>query len=188
MWTDEPYLFHSRISAMMNLKLLNPRTVLMAVQDAYHRGDAPLAAVEGYIRQILGWREYVHGVYWLHMPQYLEENALEAHEDLPDLYWTGDTDMNCLKHAVGQTLEYGYAHHIQRLMVNGLFSLLFGVKPVEIHKLVSGDLLGCSGVGRASERAGYVAICGRRLYGLKTLCCNRQVHFPDEQLLCGLPL
>jgi deoxyribodipyrimidine photolyase-related protein len=134
MWTDEPYLFHSRISAMMNLKLLNPRTVLMAVEDAYHRGHAPLSAVEGYIRQILGWREYVHGVYWLHMPQYLEENAFEAHEDLPDLYWTGDTDMNCLKQAVGQTLEYGYAHHIQRLMVNGLFSLLFGVKPVEIHR------------------------------------------------------
>jgi deoxyribodipyrimidine photolyase-related protein len=134
MWTNEPYLFHSRISAMMNLKLLNPRTVLMAVQDAYHRGHTSLAAAEGYIRQVLGWREYVHGVYWLHMPQYLEENALEAYEDLPDLYWTGDTDMNCLKHAVGQTLEYGYAHHIQRLMVNGLFSLLFGVKPVQIHK------------------------------------------------------
>lgn len=134
MWTNEPYLFHSRISAMMNLKLLNPRTVLMAVQDAYHRSDTSLAAAEGYIRQVLGWREYVHGVYWLHMPQYLEENALEAFEELPDLYWTGDTDMNCLKHAVGQTLEYGYAHHIQRLMVNGLFSLLFGVKPIEIHK------------------------------------------------------
>jgi deoxyribodipyrimidine photolyase-related protein len=119
---------------MMNLKLLNPRTVLMAVEDAYHRGHAPLAAAEGYVRQVLGWREFVHGVYWLHMPQYLEENALEAHEDLPDFYWTGETDMNCLKHAVGQTLEYGYAHHIQRLMVNGLFSLLFGVKPVEIHK------------------------------------------------------
>lgn len=134
MWTNEPYLFHSRISAMMNLKLLNPRIVLMAAEDAYHRGHAPLSAVEGYIRQILGWREYVHGVYWLHMPQYLDENALEAYEDLPDLYWTGETDMNCLKQAIGQTLEYGYAHHIQRLMVNGLFSLLFGVKPVEIHR------------------------------------------------------
>lgn len=134
MWTEEPYLFHSRISAMMNLKLLNPRTVLMAVEDAYHRGRAPLAAVEGYTRQILGWREYIRGVYWLHMPKYLHENALQATEELPDFYWTGETDMNCLKHAVGQTLEFGYAHHIQRLMVTGLFSLLFGVKPVEIHK------------------------------------------------------
>ena len=134
MWTDEPVLFHSRLSALMNLKILNPRTVLMAVQDAYHSGHAPLAAAEGYIRQILGWREYIRGVYWLHMPQYLEENALDAHEDLPDLYWTGETDMNCLKQAVGQTLAYGYAHHIHRLMVTGLFSLLFGVKPIEIHK------------------------------------------------------
>lgn len=134
MWTDEPYLFHSRLSALMNLKLLNPRKVLMAVEDAYHCGRAPLAATEGYVRQILGWREYIRGVYWLRMPQYLQENALDAHEDLPDLYWTGQTEMNCLKQSVGQTLEYGYAHHIHRLMVTGLFSLLFGVKPIEIHK------------------------------------------------------
>ncbi len=134
MWTDEPYLFHSRLSAMMNLKLLNPRKVLMAVQDAYQSGYAPLAAAEGYVRQILGWREYIRGVYWLHMPQFLHENALDAQEELPDLYWTGDTDMNCLKQAVGQTLKYGYAHHIHRLMVTGLFSLLFGVRPIEIHK------------------------------------------------------
>ena len=134
MWTGEPYLFHSRISALLNVKLLDPRRVLVDVQDAFHRDAAPLAAVEGYVRQILGWREYIRGVYWLHMPQYLEDNQLDAHEDLPDLYWTAETDMNCLKQAVGQTLEYGYAHHIQRLMVTGLFSLLFGVKPVEIHK------------------------------------------------------
>ena len=134
MWTGEPYLFHSRISALMNVKLLDPRKVLVDVEDAYHRDAAPLAAVEGYVRQILGWREYIRGVYWLHMPQYLEDNHLNAHEDLPDLYWTADTDMNCLKQAVGQTLEYGYAHHIQRLMVTGLFALLFGVKPIEIHK------------------------------------------------------
>jgi deoxyribodipyrimidine photolyase-related protein len=134
MWTDEPYLFHSRLSALMNLKLLNPRTVLMAVQDAYQSGHAPLSATEGYVRQILGWREYIRGVYWYRMPQYLEENALDAQESLPDLYWTADTDMECLRQAVGQTLEYGYAHHIHRLMVTGLFSLLFGVRPVEIHK------------------------------------------------------
>ena len=134
MWTDEPTLYHSHISATMNLKLLDPHTVLPAIQDAYHRGDAPLAAVEGFIRQVLGWREYIRGVYWTYMPGYLEENALDATEELPDFYWTGDTDMNCLRHAVGQTLAYGYAHHIQRLMVTGLYSLLFGVKPVEIHK------------------------------------------------------
>ncbi len=134
MWTDQPFLYHSRLSALMNLKMLNPRRVLIAVQDAYQRGQAPLSAVEGYVRQILGWREYIRGVYWLHMPQYLYENALDAHQGLPDLYWNGDTDMNCLKQAVGHTLEYGYAHHIHRLMVTGLFSLLFGVRPIEIHR------------------------------------------------------
>ncbi len=134
MWTEEPFLYHSRLSGAMNLKLLNPRRVLMAVEDAYHRGHAPLPAVEGFIRQILGWREYIRGVYWTQMPAYAEKNALHANEKLPDLYWTGQTDMECLRQTIGQTLEYGYAHHIQRLMVTGLYSLLFGVHPLEIHK------------------------------------------------------
>lgn len=134
MWTDEPYLFHSRLSGLLNLKLLNPRTVLMAAEDAYHRGEAPIASVEGFIRQILGWREYVRGIYWTQMPKYLARNALQARQNLPDFYWTGDTDMNCLRQAIGQTLTHGYAHHIQRLMVTGLYALLFGVKPVEVHK------------------------------------------------------
>jgi deoxyribodipyrimidine photolyase-related protein len=134
MWTDQPFLYHSRVSAAMNLKLLNPRRVVMAVEDAYHKGAAPLASVEGFIRQVLGWREYVRGIYWAFMPDYLEKNALNATEKLPDFYWDGKTDMNCLKQAVGQTLEHGYAHHIQRLMVTGLFALLFGVDPVEVHK------------------------------------------------------
>lgn len=134
MWTDQPFLYHSRISATMNLKLLNPRAVVMAVEDAYHRGHAPLAAVEGFIRQILGWREYVRGVYWRFMPEYIERNALAAKEKLPDFYWDGKTDMQCLRQAIGETLAYGYAHHIQRLMVTGLFALLFGVDPVEVHK------------------------------------------------------
>ena len=134
MWTDEPFLHHSRISAAMNLKLINPRRVVMAVEDGYRRGNAPLAAAEGFIRQILGWREYVRGIYWTFMPQYLEHNALQATEKLPDFYWDGRTDMECLRQSIGQTLEYGYAHHIQRLMVTGLYSLLFGVDPMEIHK------------------------------------------------------
>ena len=134
MWTDEPFLYHSRISAAMNLKLLNPRRVLMAVEDAYRRGHVPLAAAEGYIRQILGWREYVRSVYWTYMPEYVDRNALQATERLPDFYWDGDTNMECLRQSVGQTLRFGYAHHIQRLMVTGLYSLLFGVDPVEIHK------------------------------------------------------
>ncbi len=134
MWTGKPFLYHSRLSATMNLKLLNPRSVVTAVEDAYHRGDAPLAAAEGYIRQIIGWREYVRGIYWTFMPEYIERNALQAQEKLPDFYWDGKTDMNCLKQVVGETLAHGYAHHIQRLMVTGLFALLFGVHPVEVHK------------------------------------------------------
>ncbi len=134
MWTGEPYLYHARISATMNLKLLDPRAVVMEVEDAYGRGCAPLAAVEGFIRQVIGWREYVRGVYWTFMPEYIERNALDAHEKLPDLYWDAQTDLNCLAQVVGQTLKHGYAHHIQRLMVAGLFSLLFGVNPVEVHK------------------------------------------------------
>jgi len=133
MWTDEPYLYHSRISAAMNLKLLDPRDVIRSAEAAYHAGIAPLNAVEGFIRQVLGWREYVRGIYWLHMPEYLERNALKADAPLPEFYWTGDTEMNCLRQAVGQTLEYGYAHHIQRLMVTGLFSLLLGVDPKALH-------------------------------------------------------
>jgi len=134
MWTDEPYLYHSRISAAMNLKLLDPRDVIRSAEAAYHAGIAPLNAAEGFIRQVLGWREYVRGIYWLHMPEYLERNALNATGPLPGFYWTGETDMNCLRQAIGQTLEYGYAHHIQRLMVTGLFSLLLGVDPKAVHE------------------------------------------------------
>ncbi|MFT5837026.1 MAG: deoxyribodipyrimidine photolyase-related protein [Candidatus Azotimanducaceae bacterium] len=134
MWTDEPWLYHSLISTSLNLKLLNPREVVDAAQQAYCDGNAPLAAVEGFIRQILGWREYVRGIYWMHMPEYLERNAMEAHEPLPEFYWTGETDLECLKQSIGQTLEHGYAHHIQRLMVTGLYALLLGVDPKKVHE------------------------------------------------------
>jgi deoxyribodipyrimidine photolyase-related protein len=133
MWTDEPVLYHSRLSALMNLKLLNPRDAVIAAEQAFHDGHAPIEAVEGYIRQILGWREYVRGIYWRFMPEYLDRNHLDAHEPLPWFYWNGKTDMECMRQALGQTLRYGYAHHIQRLMVTGLFALLFGVEPKQIH-------------------------------------------------------
>jgi deoxyribodipyrimidine photolyase-related protein len=105
-----------------------------AAEEAYHAGRAPLNAVEGFIRQILGWREYVRGIYWHYMPQYLQRNALQAQEKLPDFYWTGETDMQCLRQAIRQTLDYGYAHHIQRLMVTGLYALLLGVDPQQVHE------------------------------------------------------
>jgi deoxyribodipyrimidine photolyase-related protein len=134
MWPGEPWLYHSQLSAALNLKLLDAREVVQAAEAAYHAGRAPLTSVEGFIRQILGWREYVRGIYWTQMPAYLERNALDANEQLPDWYWTGDTDMACLREAITQTLRHGYAHHIQRLMVTGLFALMLGVRPQRVHE------------------------------------------------------
>jgi len=134
MRTGEPFLFHSRLSSALNLKLLDPRTALDAVETAYSDGDVPINSAEGFVRQILGWREFVRGIYWHHMPDYLHGNALDAHQPLPAFYWDGQTDMNCLRECIGQTLKYGYAHHIQRLMVSGLFALLLGVEPREVHR------------------------------------------------------
>lgn len=134
MWMDEPWLYHSWISSSLNLKLLNPREAVDAAETAGRNGTVPLAAAEGFIRQILGWREYVRGIYWTRMPDYLELNTLEANEPLPDFYWTGKTELNCLRQVIGQTLKNGYAHHIQRLMVTGLYALLLGVDPKRVHE------------------------------------------------------
>ncbi|MEM7452931.1 MAG: cryptochrome/photolyase family protein [Planctomycetota bacterium] len=134
MWTEQPFLYHSRLSAAMNLKILDPRDVVHAAIEAFENGEAPLAAVEGFVRQIIGWREYVRGVYWAYMPGYLERNSMSASQDLPEFYWSGKTEMTCLSDAIGQTLKYGYAHHIQRLMVTGLYALLLGVDPKQVHQ------------------------------------------------------
>ncbi|MBJ7497960.1 MAG: cryptochrome/photolyase family protein, partial [Gemmataceae bacterium] len=134
MWMNQPWLYHSRLAAAMNLHILHPLKVITQAEDYFKSGKAPLAAVEGFIRQILGWREYVRGIYWLYMPQYLERNTLNANHDLPAFFWTANTDLNCLNQAIGQTLKHGYAHHIQRLMITGLFCLLYGVKPTQVHE------------------------------------------------------
>ncbi|MBE7939566.1 MULTISPECIES: cryptochrome/photolyase family protein [Ramlibacter] len=133
MWTGEPWLNHSLLSSAMNLHLLDPREVVAAAEAAYREGRVPLASAEGFIRQVLGWREYVRGIYWMEMPGYLERNALGATQPLPAWYWTGDTAMACLRDALTQTLRHGYAHHIQRLMVTGLYALLLGVDPKQVH-------------------------------------------------------
>jgi deoxyribodipyrimidine photolyase-related protein len=133
MWGGQPWLYHALVSSSLNLKLLDPREVVAAAEAAYRAGNVPLASAEGFIRQVLGWREYVRGIYWLRMPGYLELNALQAHEPLPAFYWSGRTPMRCLADAIGQTLEHGYAHHIQRLMVTGLYALLLGVEPRQVH-------------------------------------------------------
>ena len=133
-WTGEPWLYHSRLSQAMNMKLLDPRDVVAGAERIWRAGKAPLEATEGFIRQVLGWREYVRGIYWHFMPEYEQRNTLGADRPLPHLYWTADTEMNCLKDALTQTLRHGYAHHIQRLMVTGLFAMLLGVKPQEVHR------------------------------------------------------
>ena len=134
MWTDAPFLSHSLLAASLNLKLLHPMEVIQAAESAYGKGLAPIESVEGFIRQVLGWREYVRGIYWTQMPDYLDRNHLEATLPLPKFYWTGETDMQCLRQVIDQTFRYGYAHHIQRLMVTGLYALLSGVRPREVHE------------------------------------------------------
>lgn len=130
----ERFLYHSVLSTSINIGLLNPLAVCRAAEQAYYNGKAPLNAVEGFIRQIIGWREYVRGIYWLEGPSYAERNFLQAARALPGFYWTGNTRMACVRAAVLQTKEEAYAHHIQRLMVTGTFALLAGVRPKEVHE------------------------------------------------------
>ncbi|MEY4757848.1 MAG: hypothetical protein RJA34_2746 [Pseudomonadota bacterium] len=129
MWTDMPWGWHSLLSVALNLHLLDPREVVAAAEAAYHQHGLPLASVEGFIRQVLGWREFVRGVYWLDMPGLQEANHFDHHRALPDWYWTGQTRMACMREVIQQSLRHGYAHHIQRLMVTGQFALLAEIKP-----------------------------------------------------------
>ncbi|MCI2245806.1 cryptochrome/photolyase family protein [Xanthomonas sp. PPL568] len=134
MSTRSPRLFHSQLSFALNTKMLRPQELVQRALAAYAAGAAPLAAVEGFVRQILGWREYVRGIYWAHMPGYEARNALGHDTRLPAWFWTGDTHMRCLHHAIGQSLQDAYAHHIQRLMVIGNFALLAGLDPAAVHR------------------------------------------------------
>lgn len=132
MWSGTPWGWHSLLSCSLNMHLLDPREVIAAAEASYREGRAPLAGVEGFVRQILGWREFIRGVYWLEMPGLAAANHYGHQRALPGWYWTGKTDMACLADAIGQTLEHGYAHHIQRLMVTGLFSLLAEIEPQQV--------------------------------------------------------
>ena len=130
----EPWMYHSHLSFYINCGLLLPLECVQKAEQAYHDGKAPLNAVEGFIRQIIGWREYVRGIYWLKMPEYAQENFFNAKRDLPEFYWTGETKMNCLRQCVNETKENAYAHHIQRLMVLGNFALLAGIEPKQVNE------------------------------------------------------
>jgi deoxyribodipyrimidine photolyase-related protein len=133
MWTQTPFGWHSLISSSINLHLLHPFEVIEKAEAAFRFKRVDLASAEGFIRQILGWREFIRGMYWLDMPKMREENFLQATRELPKWFWTGSTDMNCLKDSIGQTMNYGYAHHIQRLMVIGNFALLAGLRPQQVE-------------------------------------------------------
>ena len=130
----EAWMYHSHVSLYLNCGLLTPSEVINAVENEYYKGLAPLNSVEGFIRQILGWREFIRGIYWLKMPAYYELNHLKANRRLPDFYWTGETKMNCMASAINDTIKYSYAHHIQRLMVLGNFALLTGLSPKEVNE------------------------------------------------------
>lgn len=134
MLRDNRFLYHSFLAAYINIGLLSPIEVCMAAEREYHTGHAPLNAVEGFIRQIIGWREYVRGIYFLHGPEYTASNALGHTRPLPAMYWGAKTHMNCMAHAVAQTRDDAYAHHIQRLMVTGNFALLAGIDPAQVHE------------------------------------------------------
>ena len=133
MQCGEDFLFHALLSPCINIGLLSPREVCEAALSAWAKSAAPLAATEGFLRQILGWREYVRGIYWLRMPGYAATNVLEANRHLPDFYWTGETDLRCLREAIEGTRRNAYAHHIQRLMITGNFALLAGIAPAEVE-------------------------------------------------------
>ncbi|MEA9977298.1 cryptochrome/photolyase family protein [Pseudomonas sp. 10B1] len=128
----EPFLFHARISAALNIGLLDVRQLCAEVESEYRQGRVPLNAAEGFIRQLIGWREYVRGIYWLRMPEYAGLNTFGNSRVLPEFYWTGSTNMRCMSQVIGQTMEFGYAHHIQRLMITGNFALLAGILPKAI--------------------------------------------------------
>jgi deoxyribodipyrimidine photolyase-related protein len=133
MLAGEPYLYHSLISSYLNAGLLLPLEICQKAENAYRTGKAPLNAVEGFIRQILGWREYIRGIYWHFMPDYAERNALNATRNLPEFYWTAKTGMFCLAEAVRHTRDHAYAHHIQRLMITGNFALLSGLDVKQVQ-------------------------------------------------------
>jgi deoxyribodipyrimidine photolyase-related protein len=134
MKTGEPFLYHSVISPYLNIGLLTAREICVAAEKAWRMGRAPLNAVEGFVRQILGWREYVRGIYWHQMPSYVQTNALTATRALPSFYWTGETAMACMRETIIDTRKHAYAHHIQRLMVTGNFALLAGIAPHAIEE------------------------------------------------------
>ena len=132
MMSDEPFMFHSLLSAYLNAGLLDPMECVIEAEKLYSTENIPLNSVEGFIRQIIGWREFIRGIYWSNMPHYKELNYFENSRNLPEFFWSGNTDMHCIQQSVDSTRKYAYAHHIQRLMVTGNFAMLAGISPSQI--------------------------------------------------------
>jgi deoxyribodipyrimidine photolyase-related protein len=133
MWEGEPFLYHSALSSSLNLKLLGPMQCVEAAVAAYDSGKVAINNVEGFVRQIIGWREFIRGVYYREGEDYPARNTLDQHGDLPWFFWTGETEMNCLRHCLGDVVNHAYSHHITRLMVIGNFALIAGVHPAHVH-------------------------------------------------------
>ncbi|MAF30993.1 MAG: cryptochrome/photolyase family protein [Magnetococcales bacterium] len=189
----QPWMYHAHISFYINCGLLNPKECIDAAIKAYQQNKAPLNAVEGFVRQILGWREYVRGIYWLKMPEYTQQNFFNAQRPLPQFYWDGNTKMNCLKQCVTETKQNAYAHHIQRLMVLGNFALLAGLNPKEVNEWyllvyadayewvelpnVSGMILFADGGYLASKP---YAAGGNYINKMSNYCQNCQYNIKDK--------
>jgi deoxyribodipyrimidine photolyase-related protein len=171
---ESPWLFHSVIALYLNIGLLDPGPVCQQVESVWRDGGCDLAAAEGFIRQVLGWREYVRGIYWHLMPDYSSKNYLQATTPLPDWFWNAEVDLRCLSVALRQSLELGYAHHIQRLMVIGNFALLAGVDVEEVCAWYLGVYVDI--------------ICRRRDNGEQALRRQRQVYSAAGKPLCELPV
>ena len=187
MWSGEPWLYHSRLSAALNLKLHNPREVVAAAERAWREKRAPIASVKRFIRQILGWRECVRGIYWRCMPGYLDRNTLGANQPLPAFYWTGGTDMDCLRHTLPQTLDSGYAHHIQHSWSRGFFCFSSAFAS-QNPRVVSRRLCQFRRTGRTAQHPRPVAIRRWRRDGLEALYRERLIYRAYVELLHRLPL
>jgi deoxyribodipyrimidine photolyase-related protein len=181
-------LFHSLLSFALNTKMLNPREVVARAAEAHESGRVPLAAVEGFIRQILGWREYVRGVYWANMPGYEAQNCFDHLRPLPAWFWTGETKMRCLAHAIAQSLEHAYAHHIQRLMVIGNFALLAGLNPAAVHRWYLGIYIDAFEWVELPNTLGMSQFADGGKLGHQALRLKRRLHRPHERLLQRLPI
>ena len=188
MVAGEPWLWHAVISPYLNVGLLHPMEVCRRAEYAWQNGTAPLNAVEGFIRQIIGWREYVRGIYFLEGPDYTSRNLLGHRRPLPAFFWGGETHMSCVSEVVGQTKDYAYAHHIQRLMVTGSFALLAGLDPAAVHRMVSVRLRRCIRMGRSAQYNWDEPVCRRRGSCIQAIRFIRQLYIQDVELLYGLSL